>query len=332
MLFEFSKTQNNIDWYFVDCKYKVEYSKNIVFDLQKQVFLKLMSLNPFLLVFEIYKLLFFLKSNKISIVHIHHRRLLFLLGYILKINDIKVVYTAHLTYNFNIFFYFTKADKLVAVTESVKNNIKRTLKYSKDIRIISNPVNFNHNLQVNVFNNRKNIVSIGRLEKVKNFCNLIKAWANSSAPKLGYKLYIIGEGSQQSKLKKIITSLQVDNSVFLIGFTNDIFEVFKNCCFNVLVSLFEGQGIVTIEAASQKIPTLLSKVDGSVDCIPTDILLPNGVNPYSIEEIKECIDIWINNPDLVEKDGEKFYSYLKNKSNINKVYVEYLNIYNTLNQ
>lgn len=329
-LFEFSKKENIIDWYFIDCRYDVKPSLNMVYDIHKYQVLELMSLNPITLSIGIYKLLIFIRKNKIKIVHLHHRRLFFLLGYILKINDVKVVYTAHLTYKFNVFFYFSKADKLVAVTESVKRNIYKTLRYNKNISVISNPVDFQDDFRAPILENKKNIVSIGRLEKVKNFSNLINAWAISSAPAMGYRLYIIGEGSQYNELKDLIANLQVDDSVFLSGFVNNIFEVFKDCYFNVLVSFLEGQGIVTIEAATQKIPTLLSKVDGSIDCIPTNLSLPNGINPYSIYEIKMCIDTWINNPELVENDGRMFYEYMKCKAITSKVYEEYLDIYKIL--
>jgi glycosyltransferase involved in cell wall biosynthesis len=93
------------------------------------------------------------------------------------------------------------------------------------------------------------------------------------------------------------------------------------------VSEIEGQGIVTLEAAAMGRPSLLTAVPGSIDLIPADATLPNGVDFGDVEKLAEALEEWFGHPDKVVAEGQRFSEFLKNSSDPANVARDYLNAY-----
>ena len=63
------------------------------------------------------------------------------------------------------------------------------------------------------------------------------------------KLLIIGEGEEKAKLQKIIKEKKLNNKIFLLNKTENVFQYMKNAKAFILSSLWEDPGHVIIEAA-----------------------------------------------------------------------------------
>jgi len=68
----------------------------------------------------------------------------------------------------------------------------------------------------------RDICAVGRLEKVKGFDVLIKAFSKFSEICEGYTLSIYGEGSERENLQLLIDSLKLNNKAFLHGKVSDV--------------------------------------------------------------------------------------------------------------
>ena len=113
------------------------------------------------------------------------------------------------------------------------------------------------------FNSDDIIISIGRLTKQKNFEFLINLFKNLNNIYPKYKLFILGEGEEQEKLKAIIYKLNLEKKIFLLGYKKNIYQYLKKAKIFILTSLWEDPGFVLIEAG------YMNKIILSSDC-------PNG--------------------------------------------------------
>jgi glycosyltransferase involved in cell wall biosynthesis len=167
-------------------------------------------------------------------------------------------YLKRLILNILIKVFFRKADQIVCVSEATKTDLLISFNIpAEKCNVIYNPIDFNYieelslkEMHKSVFqkiNNRRFIVSIGRLEPYKNHLFLIETLKD-------YLIYhdlvlvIVGDGTQRMKLENRITELGLTNLVFLTGYETNPYPFILQS--NVLVhpAKFEGFGLVLIEA------------------------------------------------------------------------------------
>ncbi len=160
-----------------------------------------------------------------------------------------------------IFKYLYKlASKVICVSESVKNNLIRIgeIKTQKGV-VIYNPVS-NAKLMDRKLNNEFTLVSVGRLEKVKNHELLIKSF--SKLEDKTAKLVIVGDGRERENLEQLISQLNLENRVTITGFVSNPEYYLSQAHLFVLPSFSEGFGIAVVEAMHQQVPCLCSNVGG----------------------------------------------------------------------
>lgn len=111
------------------------------------------------------------------------------------------------------------------------------------------------------------LVSVGRLERQKDFETLIRAFHQVQS-QLACKLLILGEGSERSKLESLIHELNLTHRVELTGFLSNPYSFIAHADLFVLSSRFEGLPTVLIEALACKTPVV------ATNCIsgPAEIL------------------------------------------------------------
>lgn len=159
------------------------------------------------------------------------------------------------------------SDKVVAVSDGINTEVSKycgkgcVVTIHNSIDIIQN--NFLSNQEIDerdrhYFDECDNIfLSIGRLEKVKNYSELIMIWKRLNTKDY---LLIIGDGSERNMLEKLIFDLGLLKQVFLIGQKNNVFPYIKKSKAVLSVSLFESFGMTLIESMSLGCPVI------SYDC------------------------------------------------------------------
>ena len=92
------------------------------------------------------------------------------------------------------------------------------------------------------------VLFIGRLEEQKNVAELIKIW--SIVNPQGWKLNIVGDGSQRTILETLIADLHLNDSVILSGHQDNPQEFYKRAKIFAMTSKYEGFPMTLIECQS----------------------------------------------------------------------------------
>jgi glycosyltransferase involved in cell wall biosynthesis len=111
------------------------------------------------------------------------------------------------------------------------------------------------------------VLSIGRLEKQKDFATLLRAFAYLRARRPA-RLVILGEGSQRGRLEQLARRLQIADAVSMPGFVANPWAFIRRASVFALSSVHEGFGNVLVEALALGVPVV------STDCPsgPSEIL------------------------------------------------------------
>jgi glycosyltransferase involved in cell wall biosynthesis len=165
-------------------------------------------------------------------------------------------------------------------------------------------------------NKRHKLLTVSRLKHPKKVDLLVK-----SVKDLKCDLYIVGDGPQRDKIKKIILENNINN-VFLLGEIKD-FDRFDEYDAFVLISESEGLPLSAIEAMSVGLPIILSDVGGC-----SELVNGNGqLVKNNIENIKKAIEkVFENKKPYGIRSKELFdknYNLLLNKE-------EYIYFYKSL--
>lgn len=266
--------------------------------------------NPFRVIRELIRLKKWLKSNECELVHCHHRRV----AVLLQLVGIPVLYTGQLAFPWAAWFRLLRPRFTTAITPSVATNLLETTG-RKPIACIGNPASFPGSIpEIDIERVKSKAVCIGRLEAIKGHTHLLSAWKILHDRGYRYKLDIVGEGSLRANLEAQAKREGIEDSVRFCGFTKDISPFVTDSLFAILASEVEGQGIVTLEAASLGRASVLTAVAGSIDLLPPNRKLPNGVPYGTPDALADVIEQWFLDPEEVVREGERFFSFLKTSS------------------
>jgi GalNAc-alpha-(1->4)-GalNAc-alpha-(1->3)-diNAcBac-PP-undecaprenol alpha-1,4-N-acetyl-D-galactosaminyltransferase len=187
------------------------------------------------------------------------------------------------------FFYKCKnVKKVIAVSKEIEKKLKE-LGIQKTTTIY-NPLNFNiiDNME-DLTKYKPYFLSVGRLDKIKNFEMLIKSYNNTKSKGV-VKLLIAGEGNERSNLENLIMQLKLNDKVFLIGRKENINDYYSQADIYILSSKSEGFPNVIVEALMNKCPVI------STDCPtgPNEIIINNKngllIKNENQEEMTKTID------------------------------------------
>ena len=188
------------------------------------------------------------------------------------------IYESHLARNFNPFnklFFLTelRAERIICLT----SGDAKEFKYTKRVDIIPNYIN-EVKLHVKDYSIKK-AIAVGRLEYQKGFDILIDCWKEISRQYPDWQLDIYGEGSCREELQQQIYSLELGDRVKLCGRNDNIIEVYPQYSLHLMTSLYEGQGIVLLEAQACGLPSVVFDYQyGAKD------IVSNGYNGLLIEQ------------------------------------------------
>ncbi len=122
--------------------------------------------------------------------------------------------------------------------------------------VIFNPVEVPCDIIGKTQDKKNRIVSIGRLEPQKNQAMLIKAFSEIHKRFPEYTLEIYGEGMLRTELETLIRTEELDNSVFLKGYTKNVLTAIAGAKVFALSSDYEGMSNALIEAMALGLPVV----------------------------------------------------------------------------
>ena len=214
------------------------------------------------------------------------------------------------------FFFYRFADEIICNSKQAIVYFNKFISLKK-LKYIPNYINLNKSYKSS---QSKIILSIGRMHMQKGFDTLIKGFKKSKAVKLKWKLILIGNGPEKRKLQNLSKLLNLGNNIKFINYTNP-YKWYKKAGIFALFSRYEGMPNVVLEAASFKLPIIISKdTGGALDIVKNNksgVVVKNN----STNEVGKCINKFINNSKLRKRMGYEVYKKIKNFSNIDTIYM-----------
>lgn len=198
-----------------------------------------------------------------DIIHVHYPGMVSIADAVLEYKNkgTKIITTDHWTKtlqnNMDSFQrkqlkqYAEEADKIICVSQALKEAIQRITGTKKDIRIVPNVVS---NL-FTITENKKaapnyNFVAVGRLVPVKQIDQIVLAFSKVFAGQVNVTLTVVGNGPEYKKIKKIIRDFNAESQIELAGtLTREqtAEKVKKSDCL-ICFSRLETFGVPVIEA------------------------------------------------------------------------------------
>lgn len=183
--------------------------------------------------------------------------------------------------------------------------------------VIPNPVVLEESIihQVKTNQTPRSIVSVGRLSnRQKRYDIMLKAFSIFENKHKGYTLILYGSGEDEENIRKWITDLGLDHSVFLLGKTDHPLKKMDEADVFLMTSDYEGISNSLLEAMAIGMPAIVT------DCSPggarllirdreNGLIVPCG----DVERIAHALEELTGDPHLMAKCG----------SNARKVLMDY---------
>ncbi|HTK03263.1 MAG TPA: glycosyltransferase, partial [Alphaproteobacteria bacterium] len=228
------------------------------------------------------------KEYKFDIVHIQEPGSLGIPALILsKIFKVPVVGALHFipeqinkkltqAIDWYIKLIYNHYDAIIAPSEYFANFLK-SLKIQKPIVTISNGVDTKKFFPVKKSSSKIiNFLFLGRLDGDKNVATLVKAmpYVNQNV-----HLQIVGAGKQKKSLHALAKNLQIENKITWTNYVDDkeMVNLYKKADCFIMMSPFEGQSIVALQAAASGLPLICA----NAGALPEICL--NGKNGFLVD-------------------------------------------------
>lgn len=142
----------------------------------------------------------------------------------------------------------------------------------------------------------KQLISVGRLDKIKGFDDLIDIFDIFQQEHPDWILHIVGEGPERQNLQNKINKLHLEKKVFLCGnkLSIELEKEYQNSSIYLMTSFSESFGLVLVEAASHGLPLIaFDSAKGAKEIIANNkngFLIPNRDKKIFIQKIIEIIE------------------------------------------
>ncbi|MBS3070737.1 glycosyltransferase family 4 protein [Candidatus Pacearchaeota archaeon] len=188
----------------------------------------------------------------------------------------------------------------LVISDYMKENLSKIIHRDK-IKVVYNGVSEEFNPKKK---DKKFMLFVGRLENHKSVHELIRL-----SKEINFPIYIVGSGPLEPKLKNYAKLINADKVSFLGKISKkELIKNYQECSFFISASKWEGFGLIFIEAAACRKPSIGYK-RGSI----SEVILneKTGFLVDNYDNLKEKAVLLINNKKLREKMGKEALRYSK---------------------
>lgn len=221
----------------------------------------------------------------------------------------------------SVMFHFLKAvensimqeaDRTVVLNSYIERHLKR--------KGLNNIIRIPNGVDPEEYTNKgdeKYILYSGRFDRYKHVETLIGAFSMIDR-KYGFKLKIVGHGSEERYLKGLVKSKDMEKDVDFIPFLerHEFIDVLCKCSIFVLPSLFECMPVIVLEAMASKKTVVARDIPGPADIITHGY---DGLLFESNKELKKYLHILLSDRQLRKKLGENARKTVEEKYTFGKI-------------
>lgn len=274
------------------------------------------------------------KSEKITLIHTHHRMAAFYITVLGLHRKCVFFNTSHNTFHDKKFLtrLSYKHANLIACGNKVKENLESYYNMSNVTTIPNAVMPYKKEIvpdeQIQSLKRKgKYVISnIGRLTEQKGMEFFLRAVPQVIKEHPNSVFIIVGDGEREKELRLLAESLNIKDYVFFFGYRTDIQNIMLQSDVVALTSLWEGFPLTPLEAFSVGKTVIATSVDGTIEIVENS---KNGllIEPRDEKAIADKIIWLIEHPTKkieMEKQAKKDF---KNKYSIQILKKSYLNCY-----
>lgn len=217
-----------------------------------------------------------------------------------------------------------KIQRFIVPSLALVNYVECKIPKSK-ISVVPNFLNNNFINNIYNSNNQEYFLYVGTLADYKGVDTLLEA-VKDLPKEIPFK--IIGSGFQEEKYKNFVKENKLHNVEFLGNLDRQqIIKYYENSISLIVPSnYFEIFGMINLEAFACERPVIASKIGGIPEIVENNV---NGLlfEPANVEQLKECILKYWNNPNLAVEHGKNGYQKVHEKYTEEKYYNELIKVY-----
>tara|TARA_B100000945_G_C20390339_1_gene601895 strand:- start:626 stop:1753 length:1128 start_codon:yes stop_codon:yes gene_type:complete len=219
------------------------------------------------------------------------------------------------------------ANLYTIASTSDSNKLRKYFKYSK-VKIRRNWIKEVKNIKNLDKRHSDRVLSVGRLEKQKNYSYLIDSLSNSK-----YSIDIVGRGSLKESLKKESGEKNVKLKLLDPIDNESLLEVYQDYKYFILTSFYEGNPKALIEAMSSGCIVLASNIENNSEIIDNYI---NGILVgEGLDSISDALDWLDENPDKASQISTNAINFIDENyllsDLVEKEYEDYKNLTRNIN-
>lgn len=252
----------------------------------------------------------------------------------------KLITTEHNTFNrrrtnltFKAIDYimYKKYKKIICISNATKIELNKWLKSTTNKSVV-----INNGINIEKYKNalpyKKEdlglpkdsivLINVARFFEQKNHINLIRAMEGVEK---NIHLLLVGDGPLRNNIKSEVKKLGLEENIHFLGVRNDVDRLLKSSDIFILPSLWEGFGLVAVEARAAGLPLIISNVCGLNNIFTKDKYI-EYIDPNNFNNIGSKIN------DISKMRLEKInISNNLYKFSINKMVDNYLDMYSQNN-
>ena len=209
-------------------------------------------------------------------------------------------------------------DKILVISEKIQNlflNLAKNQDEKDKIVRIYNPIDSQEILQKSEASipfpfddSVKTFVSVGTIFPAKGFDRLLKVHKKLLDNGLHHHIIIVGDGYDFKNIENLIKTLQVENTVKMMGYQENPYPFIKNGDFFMLSSRYEGYPTVLFEAILLNKPIIATDVSGVCE------ILQNGKLGLIVENSEAGIEAGMRRFLTQPEFPQSYLSALKSKT------------------